>query len=493
MPAPRHGDRATLRTRPDDAIVLAPVLAVGKRKHLVRNIDWVITVDSRRRMIADGAIAIVEDRIVAVEKTDELEKSFAADEVTDGRGLIAIPGLIDANVASLQQLGRGSADSCDMPNFMLERTLPYEAALTLDDAMTAARACQLEMIRSGTTCFVDSGSRFPQAIAEAAIHSGLRAMLPRACYDVYETFMGRFPKTWPQETTDETISRAAAAVDEIRRLGNDRLMPALALPWMAAASDTLARALAELAKDKQVRVIAAAARSRDDAVASRRQHGRTEVNRLVRCGLLTGKTIVAHAGWTSPDDLVDIQSSGANVACCPSAAQHLGTGALELGRYPEMLAFGVNVALGSGSAMASNYIDIARQLFLFAGGSKSHRLDATVVAPEAALEMATIRGAAALGLAGEIGALEAGKKADITMFDMIAADWAPVINPIANLVFSSRGGAHTVIVDGRTLMAAGRVRTMDEARILHDGQHRAEAIASRSGLSRFCAPRWGVI
>lgn len=443
-------------------------------------------------MIADGAIAIVDDRIVEVGKSDALEKGFAADEITDGRGLIAIPGLIDANVASLQQLGRGAADSCDMPKFMLERTLPYEAELTPDDAIAAARGCQLEMIRSGTTCFVDSGSRFPEAVADAAVISGLRAMLPRACYDVYETFMGAFPGNWPRETTDEAIRRAADAVDAIRRVDDDRVMPALALPWMAAASDPLARALAELARDKRVHVIAAAARSRDDAVASRRQYGRTEVNRLVRAGLLSDKTILAHAGWTSPDDLVDIQRSGASVACCPSAAQRLGTGALELGRYPELLAFGVNVVLGSGSAMASNYIDIARQLFLFSGGSKSYRLDATVVSPEAALEMATIRGAAALGLAAEIGALEAGKKADITMFNMIAADWAPVINPVANLVFSSRGGAHTVIVDGKTLMAAGEVRTMDEGRVLHDGQRCAEAIASRSGLSRFCAPKWVV-
>ena len=134
-------------------------------------------------------------------------------------------------------------------------------------------------------------------------------------------------------------------------------------------------------------------------------------------------------------------------------SHRLGTGSLEFGRYPELLAFGVNVTLGSGSAMASNYIDVARQLYLFAGGAKTYRLDATSVPPETALEMATIRGAAAIGLEREIGSLEAGKKADITMFRMLAADWAPVINPVANLVFSSRGGAHTVLVDGNVLLA----------------------------------------
>jgi 5-methylthioadenosine/S-adenosylhomocysteine deaminase len=143
--------------------------------------------------------------------------------------------------------------------------------------------------------------------------------------------------------------------------------------------------------------------------------------------------------------------------------------------------------------MASNYIDIARQLFLFSGGSKSYRLDATVVAPEAAVEMATVRGAQALGLDSEIGTLESGKKADIAMFSMVAADWAPVINPVANLVFSSRGGAHTVIVDGKVVMASGVIRTLDEERILHEGQLRAAVLAERSGVARFCRPQWHVM
>jgi len=276
----------------------------------------------------------------------------------------------------------------------------------------------------------------------------------------------------------------------VRDVCCDRIQAAVALPWLAAASDALCNKIAELAQAENVRVIVSAGRSRDDAVASRRQYSRTEVNRLLNAGLLSPTSIIAHAGWTSPDDLVAIKNNNANVACCPSTSHRLGTGSLEFGRYPELLAFGVNVTLGSGSAMASNYIDVARQLYLFAGGSKSYRLDATIVPPEAALEMATIRAAAALGLAEEIGSLQAGKKADITLFDMVSADWAPVINPIANLVFSARGGAHTVIVDGRDLMSAGRVCSLDEDLILRESQLRAEALIGRSGLIGYCTPQW---
>ena len=101
------------------------------RKRLIKNIDWVVTVDEDRRMIADGAIAINGDRIEAVEKSSTLENAFAADEIINGRGLIAIPGLIDTNVATVQQLGRGAADLCDIPKFLLERVFAYEAVLSL--------------------------------------------------------------------------------------------------------------------------------------------------------------------------------------------------------------------------------------------------------------------------------------------------------------------------------------------------------------------------
>jgi 5-methylthioadenosine/S-adenosylhomocysteine deaminase len=462
------------------------------RRRLIRNIDWVVTVDGDRRMIADGAIAIDGDRIRAIGKSSSVEREFAAEEFIDGRGLIAVPGLIDTCVASVHQLGRGAGDFCDIPKFMLERTLVYEAALTAQDAATATLACQLEMIRSGTTCFVDSGSRFADVVADTTVKTGLRAMVASACYDEFETLMGSFPAAFARESTEETLLRARAHVDGIRALGCDRVKAAVALPWMAAASDPLCEQLARLAQEMSVRVIAAAGRSRDDAVASRRQHSRTEVNRLKAAGLLAPTSIVAPAGWTSPQDLVDIKAGNANVACCPSMSHRLGTGTLELGRYPELLAFGANVTLGSGSAMASNYIDVARQLFLFSGGSKTYRLDATIVPPETALEMATVRAALAMGLADQIGSLEVGKKADITMFKMLAADWAPVINPVANLVFSTRGGAHMVIVDGEILLAGGKVCSLDEQSVLEDSQTSADALIDRSGLRRFCASRWAV-
>jgi 5-methylthioadenosine/S-adenosylhomocysteine deaminase len=286
------------------------------------------------------------------------------------------------------------------------------------------------------------------------------------------------------------LDRAERAIIQIREIGRKLVAPCICIPWLTGCSDALGAALSDLANKYDLPVVVSAGASRDEAVHSRIHSKMTEIKRLEKMGLLGARTIISHAGWTSPDDLRLIVQSGATVACCPSMSHRLGTGALEQGRYPELIAFGANVTLGSGSAMASNYVDVARQLYLFSGGSKTYRLDATIAGPENSVEMATVRAAAALGRSEEIGSLEEGKQADITMFRCATADWTPVINPIQNLVFSSRGGADTVLVAGKILLLHGAPVRADEAAIMRDSQWRAEAIARRSNLERFSRSAW---
>jgi 5-methylthioadenosine/S-adenosylhomocysteine deaminase len=439
---------------------------------LIRNLDWVITMDRERRLVRDGAIAVSEDRIVYVGPSAHAP---AIGETIDGRGLLALPGLIDASVSNLQHLGRGAGDGCDIPRYRLERTLPLEGALTAADALAAARACQLEMIRSGTTTFVDTGSRFPAQIVAAAAESGLRGVVPRACYDVDETFIGPLPAGFARESTADVLRLAAE-------------WPAVALPWLGACTDALLDQVREL----DVQLIIGAGFSRDDAVASRREHHRTEIERLAAAGLLGKRTLISHGGWISPSDMRALVETGTSVACCPATSHRLGSGALEWGRFPELQAFGLNVALGSGSAMAGNHVDLVRQLFQYCGAHMSLRLDATAAPPESALEMATLNGARALGLDAEIGSLEQGKQADIALFRTLAADWVPVINPVGNLAFSARGGADTVIASGKVLMRGVEVKSLNEAAVLEEVQERADALIDRTELRRFCRPAWPV-
>ena len=442
---------------------------------LIRHIDWLLTLDRERRIIRDAALQVAEGRIAWVGPTREAPGEFTPDEVIEGKGLLGLPGLVDCTVSNVQHLGRGLGDGCDIPRYRLERSLALEAALTAEDALAGARACQVEMLRAGTTTFVDAGSHFPAQVAEAARGTGLRGFVARACYDVAETFVGAMP-AGVAETSQDALLRAT---------GQD-----LALPWLTACSDELLAALGRERGDR--RLVVSVGMARDDAVASRREHKRTEIGRLAAAGLLSARTLVSHAGWISPSDMRMLADSGAHVVCCPATSHRLGTGALEFGRAPELMAFGVNVALGSGSAMAGNHVDLVRQFFAFGGSHMSLRLDATVAPPESMLEMATRHGAKALGLGDHIGALEAGFAADLAFFRTAAPDWIPIHNPLGNLAYSSRGGADTVLRGGRVLMNGGKVRCVDEKAVLAEVQARAEALAERANLARFAAPAWPV-
>jgi 5-methylthioadenosine/S-adenosylhomocysteine deaminase len=160
------------------------------------------------------------------------------------------------------------------------------------------------------------------------------------------------------------------------------------------------------------------------------------------------------------------------------------------GYFPEMAAIGITVSLSCNSAMSSNFLDMVRLMSIGAGSMRSARLSAFVFPPEEMIEMATIRGAIAVGAEKDIGSIETGKKADISLFDTNRTDWRPILNPLSNLVHSSRGGAHTVIVNGKVLMSAGRMISIDEAQTLRECQSRGVAIAQRSGLDRITQSHW---
>jgi 5-methylthioadenosine/S-adenosylhomocysteine deaminase len=409
---------------------------------LVRDADWVITMDPDRRIVRGGAIAIRDDRIAAVGPTAEVARGFTADRTIDAAGKLAMPGLIDTHVHNTQQLGRGLADECDIAKHLLERLYGYERVLTSDDAYLAARACQLELIRAGTTCFIDPGSYYPEETARALGESGLRGIVARTAFDVYDTPIGPLPTGMFRQTTAEAVERAQQIVTNLNGTHGGRLKAWFALRILSGCSDELCRQVAARAQANRVGVVLHCAESRDEVVGSRMRYGRGEVERLHALGVLGPNMVLIHMGWTNPRELVLCKEFDLKVSCTPSAG---------------------------------------------------FRLDPTVMPPERVLEMATLHGARAAMWEREIGSLEVGKKADLVLFDTRRPEWRPVLNPIANLVYASRGGADTVLVDGRVLMEAGVVKTLDEAAILADVQRRGEAIAAASGLGEVSKPAWPIV
>jgi cytosine/adenosine deaminase-related metal-dependent hydrolase len=160
---------------------------------------------------------------------------------------------------------------------------------------------------------------------------------------------------------------------------------------------------------------------------------------------------------------------------------------------PELLAKGVRIALGTDSPNNSNHVDLVRAMNMAAIQYKDARQDLKQIPAEAALEMATLLGARALGLGDELGSIEPGKRADVVLFDTQRPEWQALFNPINNLVYNADGrSVHTVIVDGRVVVDAYRQSFVDEARLFARVQEIGERLLARTGVT-LSGPRWPIV
>jgi 5-methylthioadenosine/S-adenosylhomocysteine deaminase len=247
------------------------------------------------------------------------------------------------------------------------------------------------------------------------------------------------------------------------------------------------------ADQHDVGIVLHANESRDEVVASRTKYGMQDVERLASLDALGPKMLLIHMGWANPKEIMLCKQHDPKISCSPACGYRLAFGSMEFGRFPEMVEMGITVSLGSDSAMSGNFLDIVRQMNLASNGAKSQRLDPSMLRPETVLEMGTIHGAKAALWYDEIGSLETGKKADIAIFETRKPEWRPVLNPIANFIYACRGGADTVLCDGKILMENGHVLTINEPSALREAQARGERIATATDLWKKVRPLWPIV
>jgi cytosine/adenosine deaminase-related metal-dependent hydrolase len=213
---------------------------------------------------------------------------------------------------------------------------------------------------------------------------------------------------------------------------------------------------------------------------------------LEALGVLGPRTKLTHMVYVDDDDIARLAALGVKVVHCPTAALKHTKGLTEYGRFPEMLACGVPVALGGDSGNGSNHFDMLRLMHLVALLYKDVRMDVSVMPPETVLEMATLHGAAALGLEREIGSLEPGKRADLVLYDLDVPEWRPLLDPVNNLVYAATGASvRTVVIDGRVVLDEGRVLTIDEREVYRHIEDLGRAQIARAGLA--VRSKWPVI
>ncbi|MBI2821707.1 MAG: amidohydrolase [Acidobacteria bacterium] len=460
---------------------------------LICNADWLVTVDPQRRIFCDGALAIQDDRIVAVGKTRELQAEYSpARRVIDARHKVVLPGLIDAHIHTAFQLSRGLADEVSAAKFLFERMYPYEGLLNEEESYWGAKLCVLELLCNGVTTFIDAGNYQPGQTVRAVGEAGMRCVVAKSALDIVKSGLGALPETFI-ETTDQAVERAEEVVQKWNGAYNGRIRAWFQFRGVPNSSDRLVVRMKELADRYGTGVQTHACFSKETLESCKTQFGFTEIERLGRLGVLGPNLLSVHSGWVSPHEVQMLKEHDVKIVAAPSSSLHNAYGCILMGKIPEFVEMGLAVGLGSDHA-SSGIVDLVQEMLLVTGVYKEVRLNTSVLPPERVVEMATINGARCALWEKEIGSLEVGKKADVTLFNTRTPAWQPLYNPLSNLVYSATGATvDTVICDGQILMEGRKLLTLDEEEIFNEVGRLAPGILKKTGLGEKVKPRWPVV
>ena len=446
----------------------------------------VVTMDPQRHIIEDGAVAIEGHKIVAVGKTEKVKKEYtSAERVFDASRMMVMPGLIDCHVHLAQALIRGCADDVSLVEWLRERVWPLQGHYTKEDGKISALLCMLEMIKSGTVCFVESmlHTRYGfDGIAEAVRQSGMRAVLSKtvmdtAGYGTHEAIMHE----GMIETREQSLNEAVRMIRKWNGKADGRIHVWFGPRTPGACSPELYREVSQLAKEYHTGITIHLAEVKEDVEYTEKEFNMLPVEFAKSVDLLGPNVLLAHAVWLTSKEIRMLAKSGTRVCHCPASNMKLASG---IARVPEMLQAGVTVSLGCDGGPSNNCYDMIREMKLAALLHKVHSLDPLVMPAEAVIEMATVNGSEAIGLSNEIGAIMPGKKADIVLVDFKKPHLTPLHNPVSHMVYAANGSdVHTVIVDGKILMENRIVKTIDEQRVLEEAEERGLAVTRRANIT----------
>ena len=414
----------------------------------VEGASFVLTVDPQRRIIQDGSILIEGQEIVRVGKESELA-NVSAERVIDAREMVVTPGFCNGHLhISYAHATRGIFPDNMDPGEYLANVFMLQGAMTEEEEYLTTLLGITELLKYGTTCFLDPGStKYLDACMEAYRETGCRIVLGMQVLDVPN------PLNLPVHPLQEAVSIMEDTVRSYHRRLDGRVQ-AWTMPLDAQyCSRKLLVAAKKIADRYETGMTLHQANNQAAVDASLRQYGMRPVEYLEDIGVLGPNLLLAHVVGLDQAEVDCMARSGTKAVMCPTTVMRSAPGITSKGMLPEMLDKGVCVGLGTDAANNSSLIETMRAMYLIAVLYKDGRQTTDVIPAETALEMATIEGARALGLEGEIGSIEAGKKADLVLFDTKRAEWRTIFNPVNNLVYNADGrSVHTVIVDGKVVV-----------------------------------------
>ncbi|TFG07238.1 amidohydrolase [Candidatus Thorarchaeota archaeon] len=458
---------------------------------LVKN-GYVLTLNEKREIIPDGAVYIEDNNIRAVGRTESL-KHHKADTVIDAHGSIVMPGLIDTHMHLAQGLIRGCADDVSLVDWLKNYVWVLQGNFTPEDGQLSAELCMAEMIRTGTTAFIECmiHSRYGfNGIAETLERVGMRGALSKIIMDstgyadsediMYHGMV---------EEADECMRETDEMYKKWHKEANERIQVWYGLRSLGAVTDELFREVTEAARSKKTRMTMHLGEVVDD-VRYVKSRGYANLTSFAKDMKLLGPDMVfAHGIHFEDEELEVLAETGSHISHCPASNTKLASG---FAKVPQMLDRDVSVSLGCDGGPSNNTYDMVREMRLAALIHKPVAQDPLVVSAEDVIEMATLAGARAMGIDHLVGSLEVGKRADLIVVSLEWVGLNPSPNPVSNLVYAGSGRDVTdVIVDGKILMRDRELLTIDEQAVVEKARESIPDLLDRSGVE--ITPKWPVV
>ena len=375
-------------------------------------------------------------------------------------GKVVLPGFINCHTHAGMALFRGCADDLEIEEWKNKYIKPAELKMTSEDMYIASMLSCIEMIKSGTTTFNDMYF-MEEETAKAVEKIGIRAVLSRQIGDF-------------GEGADSKINEAETLYANWNDKADGRIKVCVGLDSPDACSQETIKKAVELAKNINVPVHMQFLETKDEIKTIREKYNLSVIDYLKQTGIFEAKTILAHGVWADEYDLMELQFHDTSVINTPISNCKLGSG---IGDMKFLLEGGVNIALGTDDIASSNTLDMFESIKTCAYSQKVLYKQASAISAKKVLEIATIKGAKALGLQKDLGTIEIGKKADLIIVDLNRTHLAPLHNVYSALAYSANGNdVETVIIDGKVIMENRKMLTVDEGEIVEKARMAARRI-----------------
>ena len=444
------------------AFAMMPNYALGGNKmteknFVIKNVKYF----APNGEVETGNIFIEGDKISKITAGEFDAKNFS--NVIDGKNKFAVPGFVNSHTHASMTLLRSYSDDKALMDWLNKDIWPIEDKMTANDIRVGAELAAVEMIKSGTTAFADMYGPNMEEVAQVVETSGLRGIL---CRGIIGIFNG-----------DEKLATNIDLYKNWHGKADGRITVMFGPHAIYTCPPDFLKKIYNEASKFGAEIHMHMNETQDEINDCVKKYGKRPFEVVAETGLFELGTLAAHCVWLSDEEIEIIKSKKIRVANNPGSNMKLASGVAPV---VKLLQKNICVGLGTDGTSSNNNLDMLEEIRLAALLSKVEMLDPLVIPAAEALKMGTEYGAKAVGLKN-VGKIETGYKADITLFDMSGVEWQPCYNPVSLLVYSANSSSvDTVIVDGKILMQNRELKTLDEEKIIAEFKSAANRLTNNA-------------